>query len=147
MSTHLSYTAHVIADTGCSAHGITSRHKSLTVVGYGYRHQPQVLPLEDLKHLDKTSFNREDWAELATRGEDNLVALVAYGSYLYLNPVRFNEALGVFELVSGTMSGGNYTTGDSRFSEAATAFLNEVAPATVGVRHSYPLVVHDRIEW
>ena len=146
MSKHVSYTARVIADTGCSAHGITSRHKSLTVIGYGFRHQPEVLPLEGLKHLDKGTFNREDWAELAGKGDEALVALVAYGSHLYLNPVRFDERLGRFVLVTGTMSGGNYVNGDSRFSMAATALLNEVAPATLGVHHSYPLAVHDRIE-
>lgn len=147
MSAHLSYNANVIADAGCSANGITSRHRSLAVIGYGYRGMPEVHPLEKLKNLDSTYFNKENWAELATKGDENLVALVASGTHLYLNPVQFNDAEGRFELVSGTMSGGNYTIGDSRFSDAATALLHEVAPEATQLRHSYPLVVHDRMAW
>lgn len=142
------YNATLIADTGCSSNGVTSRHQFFQVIGYAYRNNPVVHPLEDLSDLKGgAGFLTEEVEKLAQWDKDNLLALVSYGDYLYLNPVRFNEQTSRFELVPGTCAGGNYVTGDSRFDDAASALLREVMPMGAPVpRLRYPLVVHDRIE-
>lgn len=148
MTAHLSYNAQVIADSGCSNGGITTRRKNLTVIGYGERLRTgnHITPFDTLPGLLNSGLQRINWDDLAAQKPENLVALMSFENYLYLNPVHYDEHLRRFVITSGTMFGGNYATGDSRFNDVASALLHTLAPETRKVRHAYPLAIHDRIE-